>query len=263
MYRIPNDMRAEIARQYTMRLPDGTWKGSKLIARDLGISDTAIRNILREMGVPIRSAKEAHAHGKRCGPIKHTEQLNDPPLCACGCGQPTYWTHKYRWAKYVEGHYRKDAPYKNEAWLCQQYKTLRVPIPKIATMCGVNVSTIIKFMKKFGIDRRPASESHKGTQAGPKNPAWKGGVTPERQRIYKQGGWREFVKQIYARDGYICQRCKQGVSGSGKRGVAAHHVKPWADHSELRFDPTNVITLCRKCHHWVHSKANTARDFLG
>lgn len=263
-HKITPAMKIEIVRQYTTQLPDGTWKGSEMIARDLGISGSAVQLILHEMNVPIRSASESHAHGKRCGPIKYTEQLGAPALCACGCGTPTKWerTHR-RWAIFVPGHRYKDAPYKDESWLREQYLERRRNAPEIAAECNVNVTTIIRYMERYGIERRTTKESLKGVQAGAKNPAWKGGVTPERQRLYKQGGWREFTKQIFARDGYVCQRCKQGISGNKKRSGAAHHIKSWAGHPELRFDPTNVITLCRKCHLWVHSRANVAREFLG
>lgn len=257
-------MKAEIIRQYTTRLPDGTWKGTTLIAQDLGVTDGAVQKVLSDAGIPMRDAKEAHAHGKRCGPFKHMAQFDDPPTCACGCGTPTHWVRsRYHWAKYARGHYRKNASYKSETWLRDQYLTRRRNVPEIAAKCNVNVSTVIRYMKRYGIERRTTKQSLKGVQAGAKNPAWKGGVTPERQRLYKQGGWREFVKQIYARDNYTCHRCKRGVSGDGPRAAAAHHVKSWAGHTELRFDWSNIVTLCRSCHHWVHSKANIARELLG
>lgn len=260
---ITPELKKEIIRQYTTRLPDGTWKGATLIGRELGISQPTVSSVLRQNEIPIRNAKEAHAHGKRCGPIKHTEQLGNPPLCACGCETPTHWARsKYRWAKYVRGHYRQDAPYKDEQWLHEQYVMSRRGLSDIASECGVNPATIIHYMERFGIVRRNAHDAHKGIQAGDRNPAWKGGVTPERQRLYKQGGWREFVKKIYARDNYTCQRCQQGISGNQKRGAAAHHIKPWAGHPELRFDPANIVTLCKACHHWVHSKQNTTRAFI-
>jgi len=264
MYRIPDSMKAEIARQYTTRLPDGTWKGSEMIARDLSIAGSSVQNVLHEMGIPIRSAKEAHSHGKRCGPVKYTERLDEPSLCQCGCGEPTYWdrTHN-RWARYVRSHRHKDAPYKHEDWLREQYVVLRRTVPDIANECAVNTTTIIGVMKRFGIARRHISEALKGVQAGEHNPAWKGGVTPERQRLYGTDEWKTLVKSIFARDNYTCQRCKKGISGTKKRQGAAHHIKSWADYRDLRFEPSNLVTLCRECHVWVHSLDNKAREFLG
>jgi hypothetical protein len=263
--RIPDSIRAEVVRQYTTPLPSGAWKGSKLIAQELNISSVSVQNILRQNGVQVRTAKESHAHGKRCGPIKHTAQLEQPPLCACGCGTPTHWARsKYHWAKYCEGHYRTDAPYKSQAWLTEQYITLKRSVPDIANECGVNVATIIKFMKKFGIDRRDHKEAHIGTQAGALNPAWKGGTTPERQRLYKTQEWKALVSSVFARDAYTCQRCKIGTTGTrGDRQSCAHHIKSFAEHPDLRFDLANLITLCRSCHLWVHSLANVNHEYLG
>ena len=66
------------------------------------------------------------------------------------------------------------------------------------------------------------------------------------------------MRDIYQRDGYRCQRC--GAGKTTPRGLHAHHVKSWAGNLALRFDLDNVVTLCRDCHHWVHSRANTARE---
>jgi transposase-like protein len=262
--RLSDEDRAEVVRRYTTRLADGTWAGSGMIAQDFGVNRNTIMYVLKRAGVTMRDSGEAHAHGKRCGPIKHTAQLDQPPLCACGCGNPTHWARAdYRWAKYCDGHYRSDAPYKSREWLFDQYVTQRHDAYAIARQFGVNVSTIIKFMKKYGIDRRDAVTSHIGTQAGANNPAWKGGVTPERQRLYKTQEWKALLKSVYARDAFKCQRCQQGVSGKGKRAAAAHHIKSWGDYPELRRELSNLVTLCRVCHLWVHSLANVDHDYLG
>lgn len=56
--------------------------------------------------------------------------------------------------------------------------------------------------------------------------------------------WRAAV---YQRDEYACQECGDA---SGK--LNAHHIKPWASHTELRFDVSNGITLCEDCHAKKH-----------
>lgn len=257
--------RLEIVRRYTTRLQDGTWEGSNSIATDFGVNRNTIIYVLRRAGITLRDAREAHAHGKRCGPIKHTEQLEQPPPCACGCGQPTHWVRsKYQWAKYVRGHYRKDAPYKSRDWLLEQYVSRRRSVPGIARECGVYTSTIIRAMERLGIALRDAREAHKGVQAGARNPAWKGGTTPERQQLYKTDEWKALLKAVYARDGYTCQRCKRSTTGGKRmRSSVAHHIKSFAEYPDLRMEPSNLITLCRECHLWVHSLENTAREFLG
>ena len=76
---------------------------------------------------------------------------------------------------------------------------------------------------------------------------WKGGVTPENQRQRSSAQAKAWRKSVFERDKYICQLCgKQG----GK--LNAHHIKPWAEHKDLRFEVGNGITLCEKCHKQIH-----------
>lgn len=90
---------------------------------------------------------------------------------------------------------------------------------------------------------------------------WKGGVTPIRQRLYKTQKWSALVASVLARDNYTCARCGT-YRATAEPKLVTHHIRPFADHPELRFDPDNLVTLCEKCHRWVHSRANKRRDFL-
>ena len=93
-----------------------------------------------------------------------------------------------------------------------------------------------------------------------RNPAWKGGTTPERQSAYHQGVGKELIKAVYARDNYHCARC--GKPKVEQKGLHAHHLKPWALCEEGRMDLDNFVTLCRECHVWVHSKDNIGGDYI-
>jgi hypothetical protein len=210
----------------------------------------------------MRTAKEAHSNGKQSRPIVNLPPEGElPPLCACSCEQSVIWNQrKNRWNKYVEGHYRKDALYKNKEWLYDAYVIQKRTLQDIARQFDIYHGTIRKFMKKFAIPARNDSESHIGRQAGANNPAWKGGVTPERQRLYKTQEWKQLVKAVYKRDEYCCQRC--GAEHKGGNEFNAHHLKSWADHPELRFTLSNLITLCDACHDWVHSNANVGKVLI-
>lgn len=65
----------------------------------------------------------------------------------------------------------------------------------------------------------------------------------KKRNSYKYRQWREAV---YARDGYTCQHC--GTTD----GIQAHHIKPWKDHKQLRYDVANGVTLCQTCHENIH-----------
>ena len=93
-------------------------------------------------------------------------------------------------------------------------------------------------------------------RTGESNPNWKGGVTPERQRLYANGDWKYISQWIFARDGYACTKC--GARNRGWRSLHVHHIKPWATHPELRFDLDNLTTLCRDCHHAAHRRGGDA-----
>lgn len=251
----------EIIREYTTPLPDGSWLGATTIARKWECSQPTVYNIIKRCGVPTRDATESHAHGKRCKPIVNVAPDGMPaPMCRCGCDTPVAWNRrKNRWDRYAAGHYRQETMYKDQGWLYGQYVTMNRTAREIAEQCGVTVSAIMKSMRKLCVPARDRSAARVGRHAGSRNPAWAGGVTPERQRLYKTPEWKRLVKAVYLRDGYRCQRC-QRPKVNGVR-FHAHHVKRWATHPELRFIESNLITLCSECHTWVHSKANTERQY--
>lgn len=60
-----------------------------------------------------------------------------------------------------------------------------------------------------------------------------------------RNGWeyRRWRKAVYERDDFTCRDC-----GQRGRRLHAHHVKDWANHSELRYDVANGLTLCLPCH---------------
>lgn len=89
-------------------------------------------------------------------------------------------------------------------------------------------------------------------RTGESNPNWKGGTSPERQRLYAGSAWRQLRRKIRLRDRGICQRC------GGNESTHMHHIQPWSTNEELRFDIDNIITLCRECHHDVHRKGGDA-----
>lgn len=58
---------------------------------------------------------------------------------------------------------------------------------------------------------------------------------------WKAKNWANSVKE---RDNWKCKHC--GIEE--KEQLQAHHLIPWHDSVELRFELSNGITLCRSCH---------------
>ncbi len=78
---------------------------------------------------------------------------------------------------------------------------------------------------------------------GKNNPSWKGGITPINTKIRESMEYKEWRKNVFEKDNYICQIC-------GERGGILHadHIKPFSLFIELRFELDNGRTLCKKCH---------------
>jgi len=78
---------------------------------------------------------------------------------------------------------------------------------------------------------------------------WKGGTVSENKKIRCSMEFRLWREAVYARDNWICQRCKE----KGKY-LHPHHIKNFAQYPELRFIIDNGITLCKDCHIEFHKK---------
>ena len=165
------------------------------------------------------------------------------------------------------------APYQSKVWLEREYIERQRAANDIAAEFGVTEANILHYLRKFSIPRRDMASIRKNKywglrgkgngmfgRTGETNPHYTDGSSPERQRLYASSVGKEVIKQVYARDNYRCVRC--GAPKTTPRSLHAHHIHSWAGNPELRFDPSNFVTLCRNCHSWVHSKANTNRDFI-
>jgi hypothetical protein len=96
---------------------------------------------------------------------------------------------------------------------------------------------------------------------GPAHPSWKGGITPERQRVHRSEAWRLTAHLIYKRDRMTCRRCGTSLLHAGP-APHIHHRVSFSDPT-LRFDLDNLVLLCQACHYWVHSRKNVRGEFLG
>lgn len=87
--------------------------------------------------------------------------------------------------------------------------------------------------------------------SGTSHPLWNNGSSGERSRAWVSREYKAWRKAVFERDNYTCQKCGDTQGGN----LNAHHIKPFAQYKELRYDVSNGITLCEKCHIEIHSKS--------
>lgn len=98
---------------------------------------------------------------------------------------------------------------------------------------------------------------------GDGHPNWKGGVTPERQALYRSQEWKDAAAATFLRDGHRCRRCSaHDLTLPPNQPMHVHHVASFAEHPKLRTDVSNLVLLCRPCHLFVHSSANAQKEFI-
>ena len=91
------------------------------------------------------------------------------------------------------------------------------------------------------------------SKRGELNPGWKGGISAKKNIRYnlKYKKWRLSVLE---RDEFTCMNCFTNKERGHKSYMTAHHIKQFAFYPELRYDLSNGVTLCPKCHSKETSK---------
>jgi len=93
---------------------------------------------------------------------------------------------------------------------------------------------------KWNIERKKEFSKN---QIGEKNPNWRGGVTPQRIKLWHSEQYKSWRRTVFIRDEFTCQQC-----GKKHIYITAHHIKPQVLYPDLIFDLSNGITLCIDCH---------------
>ncbi len=163
----------------------------------------------------------------------HDKRINRDPNeqwpCRCGCG-----TLINRWILKANGRPQIERKY----ILGHHLKGKKRP----------DFEKIVSDLTKDG-DSRPHPK-------GPDHWNWQGGISLGRGNRDARKEYREWRAKVYARCSWTCVDCGY----KGKR-IIAHHIKSWADHPELRYDPDNGIVLCRPCHKLRHADIGLATRF--
>lgn len=178
-------------------------------------------------------------------------------------------------------HWRPEQPFRDREWLLEHYVWLGESAGDIAAQFGVTGAAVMHWLRRHGIPRRTVSEARAlkswgltgstngmAGRTGAENPNWRGGVSAERQGFYSSREWSSAVREVWARDRGVCQRCgleapshPKGSGRSWRTGFHLHHIVPFSVVA-LRADPSNLILLCPACHGWVHSRANVDGAFI-
>ena len=94
--------------------------------------------------------------------------------------------------------------------------------------------------------REKVSRACKGRKGmcGKDHPNWQGGKTKLVQKLRNSKEYAEWRKTVFERDHYACKICGYN------RGhiLEAHHYVMFSKNEDRRFDVSNGITLCQKCH---------------
>jgi 5-methylcytosine-specific restriction endonuclease McrA len=71
---------------------------------------------------------------------------------------------------------------------------------------------------------------------------WKGGQWKKNSDMREWSCYQKVRNEVRERDNWTCQLC------GAKSNIIAHHIIPVRKNNKLIFEPTNLISLCDKCH---------------
>lgn len=143
--------------------------------------------------------------------------------------------------------------------LCKEarrlYQDEQLSTTEIAEKLGVTSVTVGQWLERDGVERRKrptprVREKLRQANLGAKRYNWKGGISSENVRIRTSLYMKLAREACFERDDYTCRSC-------GRRGgkLNAHHVWPFQRFPELKFEVSNLVTLCKECHHHFHKTA--------
>ncbi len=111
-----------------------------------------------------------------------------------------------------------------------EYKKIHSELARIQVLAQGGIPNAVKFKNGHTLF------------VGEKSPNWKGGITPKYQQGRSSKKYKDFRIECFKKDNYTCVIC------GSKEKIEMDHIKPYYKYIELRYDITNVRTLCRECH---------------
>lgn len=116
---------------------------------------------------------------------------------------------------------------------------------KECLICGKNFITTSSRERRSKTCSKVCDGKYRSkTYIGENGANWKGGLTLEKDRIRGTIEYRLWRDTVYLRDDFKCQKCGDNTGGN----LNAHHILNFSKFPDLRFNISNGITLCSKCH---------------
>ena len=113
---------------------------------------------------------------------------------------------------------------------------------KLKCPCG---EVFYTYLERFlNENKRQCNDCGIARRCGDGNPNWKGGITPESQKLRHSKEYVNWRNDVFERDNYTCQCCGDNIGGN----LQAHHINNFSDNEDIRFALYNGITMCDKCH---------------
>lgn len=114
--------------------------------------------------------------------------------------------------------------------------------------CGAEFTHPVKTtFEKMKFCSKPCADKGGFRYSGEDHPNYR----KDARRKNRGGSHHKWVNAVISRDNATCQQC-----GAKDVELHAHHIKSYKDHPDLRFDLSNGLTLCFRCHWDVHSAGN-------
>lgn len=141
---------------------------------------------------------------------------------------------------------------------CKQSGTIKIKC--ICAQCSIEYTAYPSYIRARGTKYCSVKCRAKWisiNRKGEKSPSWRGGTSKPLRRFRNCAEFREWRKQVFARDNWTCQEC--GVKGGY---LHPHHIKSFTHYPETRYTVSNGKTLCRECHYTHHKKYGFNRSKL-
>jgi hypothetical protein len=101
---------------------------------------------------------------------------------------------------------------------------------------------------KIGVQENVNKGQNKPEWSGENHWNWQGGITEPNHKERCSLEYKTWAREVKERDDYTCVVCKNRDGGYRH----SHHVLPFSEYPEHRYNISNGITMCKKCHDSLH-----------